>query len=162
MPFLWLLVIGFFFVVIVISFISLIKQKKSTPILIQTATVFIVCFIPFQTIILELNFKNHLKERTEVITNIQNGTLQPNVTYNTSVIHLPKEYDHISSGGGDIIIEEANGEISVFYFTYRGILDGFSGFIYSPHNQEPHVNSFGGDFKEIVKMTENWYFVAST
>lgn len=162
LPFLWLLVIGFFLVVIVFSLVSLFKKRKWSPLLIQITTVLIVIFIPFNTIVLQLNFSNHFKERTEVISKIQNGTLQPNVTYNTSVIHLPREYDHLSKGGGDIIIEEVNGETLVFFYTFRGILGDFSGFIYSPHNRKPNINSFGGDFKEIVKMAENWYFVASS
>ncbi|USK70949.1 hypothetical protein [Peribacillus asahii] len=48
-----------------------------------------------------------------------------------------------------------------FLALLSSILDGFSGFVYSPTDQRPSRNDFDGDFKEIKKLDENWYWVAS-
>ncbi|MNR19056.1 hypothetical protein D3C85_1358200 [compost metagenome] len=57
------------------------------------------------------------------------------------------------------MIQEHGGD--VFFFTFRGILDNFSGFIYSSSDQEPQQEDFGGDFKEIKRIDNNWYWVSS-
>jgi hypothetical protein len=52
--------------------------------------------------------------------------------------------------------------VTIFtFFTYRGILDNFSGFVYTPNDQTPSKNAFEGDFKKIEKMDKNWYFIGS-
>jgi hypothetical protein len=44
---------------------------------------------------------------------------------------------------------------STFFFTYRGILDNFSGFVYSPNDKRPWKNDFDGNFKEIKRYCKN-------
>jgi hypothetical protein len=101
----------------------------------------------------------NIKERQDIIQMIESKKIVPNVSYNDSIIHLPNEYRHLSKGGGDIMAENQGN--MVFFFTYRGILDNFSGFIYSAGDLEPQNDDFGGDYKEIKKMAKNWYWVSS-
>jgi hypothetical protein len=108
-----------------------------------------------------MDFKMNKSEREEVIKMVENGSLKPNVSHDSLLIHLPKEYEHLSKGGGEIIVEKTGGSYTIFFFTYRGILDNFSGFVYSPNDKRPSKNDFGGDFKEIKRYCENWYWVGS-
>lgn len=157
MPFFWLMVYGFFTVVTIMSFITLFKTKQWRPVLIQLFTVLLLFFFPFNKIVLDLEFHANKSEREEVVTFIEKGVIQPNVSHNESLILLPKEYRNLSKGGGEIIVEDGE----VFFFTFRGILDNFSGFVYSPTDAKPRQGDFGGDFKEIVKLEKHWYFIGS-
>lgn len=162
MPFLWIGVYGFFIVVFILSVIWLFKLKDWKPFGIQMITLLLLIFIPFNQIVIDLDFKMNKSERNQVISKIQGGKLKPNVSYNNELIHLPKKYAHLSKGGGEVVIEEKNGHYSVLFFTFRGVLDNFSGFVYSPNDKKPQAHSFDGDFKEVVKMKRNWYYVSSS
>jgi len=156
-----LLVFGFFIVITVRTLITLFKNKDWKPIIIQVITVLLIFFIPFNQIVLDIEFKMNKSEREEVAKMVENGTLKPNVLHNSSLIHLPKKYEHLSCGGGEIVVEKSGNGYNILFFTYRGILDNFSGFVYTVNNQKPSKKAFDGDFKEIDKMDKNWYFVGS-
>lgn len=162
MPFVWFLIYGLFLVVFIVSIIWLFKKKDWKPFVVLIITILLLFLIPFNQIIIDKDFKENKSDRNEVIYKIKDGTFKPNVSYNSSLIHLPDEYQHLSKGGGDIVIEKQSESYSVLFFTFRGVLDGFSGFVYSPNDKKPQLDSFGGDFKEIVKIDEYWYFVSSS
>lgn len=61
----------------------------------------------------------------------------------------PEKYHQLSKGGGEVVIEK-NGKLIVF-FMYRGVLDNFSGFVFSPSDKKPTQHDFNGDFKQILK-----------
>ncbi|WP_156187528.1 hypothetical protein [Peribacillus loiseleuriae] len=165
MPFVWLIVYGFFLVGFIVAIIGLFKKKDWKPFGIQIITILLLLLlflIPFNQIVLDIDFKVNKSERDEIILKIHDGTFSPNVSHNSSLMHLPDKYDHLSKGGGDIVIEKQGEHYSVLFFTFRGVLDSFSGFVYSPNDKKPQSGSFGGDFKQIVKIDENWYFVAAS
>ena len=156
-----LLVFGFFIIVSIGTIITLIKNKDWKPIVIQVITILLLFFVPFNQIILDINFKMNKSEREQVAKMVENGELTPNVSHNSSLIHLPKKYEHISSGGGEIMVEKSIDGYNILFFTYRGIMDNFSGFVYTPKDQKLSKKVFNGDFKEIDKMDKKWYFVGS-
>lgn len=158
----WLIVYGFFTVVTVRTVISLFKNKKWAPVAIQAVTILLVIFFPFTKIVLDLDFKLNKSEREKVIQMVENGTIKPNVSHDSTLICLPKKYQHLSKGGGEIVVEKKANSYLVLFFTYRGILDNFSGFVYVPNDQRPLKNNFDGDFKEIEKLDKNWYWVGSS
>ncbi|WP_238579198.1 hypothetical protein [Neobacillus niacini] len=155
----WLVVFGFFIVITVKTILNLFKNKDWKPFTIQLLTTILWLFFPFTQVMLNLDFKMNKSEREEVVEMVEQGTLKPNVSYDSLLIHLPKKYDQLSKGGGEIVIEK-NGNL-ILFFTYRGILDNFSGFVYSPNDKKPSQSDFDGDFKQIEKLDENWYFVGS-
>ena len=156
-----LLVFGFFIYITVRAIITLFKNKDWKPIVIQVITILLLFFIPFNQIILEIDFKMNKSERERVVKMVENGKLKANISNNSSLIQLPKKYQHLSSGGGEIVVEKSGDGYTILFFTYRGILDNFSGFVYTPDNQKPSKKTFDGDFKEIEKMAKNWYFAGS-
>ncbi len=155
----WLVIFGFFIFITVKTIINLFKNKDWKPFTIQLLTILLWLFFPFTQVMLDLDFKLNKSEREEVVEMVKNGTLQPNVSYNSSLIQLPEKYDQLSKGGGEIVIEK-NGDM-VLFFTYRGILDNFSGVVYSPNDRKPKQSDFDGDFKQIEKLDGDWYFVGS-
>lgn len=156
-----LLVFGFFIYITVRAIISLFKNKNWKPIVIQVITILLLIFVPFNQIILDIDFKMNKSERERVVKMVKNGELKPNVSHNSSLIHLPKKYEHLSSGGGEIVVEKSGDSYNILFFTYRGIMDNFSGFVYTPRDKEPSKKEFDSNFKEVDKMDKNWYFVGS-
>jgi hypothetical protein len=157
----WLVVFGFFIFITVKTIINLFKKKDWKPFVIQLLTILLWWFFPFTQVMLDLDFKMNKSEREEVVQLVETGALKPNVPNSPSTIHLPEKYEQLSKGGGEIFIEKKDNQYSILFLTHRGVLDGFSGFVYSPEDKKPNHNDFDGDIKEIDKLDKNWYFVVS-
>ncbi|MBU8690345.1 hypothetical protein KM918_23865 [Priestia megaterium] len=157
----WLCVYAFFIIITVWTLIHLLKSRKWQPFVIQLITVALWFFFPFNQVNLDLNFKTHQDKREEVTAKIENGVIKPNVSDSPSLIQLPKEYTQLSEGGGGILVETKGKTKSILFFTYRGMLDNFSGFVYDPNDHKPSKGDFDGDFKQIEKVHKNWYYVSS-
>ena len=69
-----------------------------------------------------------MSEETYLFLLISIG-LKPNVSHNASLIHLPKEYKHLSKGGGEILVEKTGKDLNIVFYTNRGMLDNFSGIV---------------------------------
>ncbi|MCM3729011.1 hypothetical protein M3226_25550 [Neobacillus cucumis] len=146
-----LIVFGFFIFITIRAIITLFKNKNWKPLVIQVFTILLLIFIPFNQIILNLNFKWNKSEREQVANMVKNGELKPNVSYNSSLIHLPKEYTHLSSGGGDIVVEKSGKNYNILFFTYRGILDNFSGFVYTANDRKPSKKGLMETLKKLIR-----------
>lgn len=131
------------------------------PITINMVTILIVWFVPFTGIAITRDFSANLKGREKVISIIQSGDLLSNVSHNESLIALPKEYAHLSKGGGEVVVERDGDTLKVFFFTFRGVMDNFSGFACISDNTELYQGDFNGDFLEIEKKKDYWYWGAS-
>lgn len=157
----WLFVYAFFIIMTIWTLIHLFKKRKRQPFVIQLITISLWFLFPFNQVNLDLNFKIHQDKREEVATKIENGVIKPNVSDSPSLIQLPKKYTQLSKGGGDIVVETKGKAKSILFFTYRGMLDNFSGFVYNPNDNKPSKRDFNGDFKQIKKVHKNWYYVSS-
>jgi hypothetical protein len=138
------------------------KAKALLPFLINIITFLLVVYVPFTDIWLYLDFQTNFAERKQVISLVESGELKPNVSYTDTLIALPEEYKNTSKGGGDILLEKKGDKKMILFFTFRGISDNFSGFVYSPDNQKPSSGDFSGDFKQIKKIKDRWFWVASS
>lgn len=132
-------------------------HRALLPLAIQLITVLIVILVPFTKIVVTFDFIVNLKAREKVVEMVQSGQIEPYVSYNDDLMLLPKQYEHLSKGGR-IIVDD--GTSKIFFFTFTGVLDNFSGFIYSEHGP-PQSNDFNGDFVEIEKLRDHWYWAAS-
>lgn len=72
------------------------------------------------------------------------------------------EYSNVSKGGNEIIVEEHNGLKYIFFFTFRGILDNYSGFIHIPEGGDPSqfLDFDEKESTQIVHMEGNWYYAS--
>ncbi|MFD0051232.1 hypothetical protein ACFVHQ_18250 [Actinomycetes bacterium NPDC127524] len=156
-----LLVFGFFIYITVRAIINLFKVQDWKPVVIQVITILLLFFVPFNQIILYIDFNINKSEREQVAKMVENGELKPDVSNNTSLIQLPKKFEHLSSGGGEVLVEKSGDSYNILFFTYRGIMDNFSGFAFTPNDQKPSKKAFDSDSKDIEKMDEKWYFLGS-
>ncbi len=161
MPFVSIVIYGSFFIIFIIGIINFIKCKNWKPLVIQLIIIIICIYVPFVKIYMKLDFIIYKEDRKQVIELIEQKKLIPNVEYNNEMIHLPKQFLSTSKNGGDILVQEKENSTLIFFYTYRGILDNFSGFIYSFNDIKPIKSDFNSDFKEIIKVENNWYYVTS-
>jgi hypothetical protein len=119
--------------------------------------------IPWDTVSLKMECFINNPRREKVVNMVRNNELKPNVSYNKSLIQLPKKYAYLSQGGGEIIVERSKTDntLNVFFYSFRGVLDNFSGYIYTASSIRPDKHIFDGDFKQIIKVSDHCYWGSS-
>lgn len=129
------------------------------PLMVSTGTLFVAFFVPFTQLWLYANFHLNKAAREQVIEKVKSSTFAPNVAYNDKLIALPKD-SGVSMGGDEIIVEGSSNNPYVFFFTFRGILDNYSGFLWVPDGGRPEQFSDAGEpTTEIESFGGNWYFI---
>jgi len=167
--FLEFIVAVLFIISLIFSIINIFRNKKKQnkkvyyPLLINCLTIIIITFVPFTNIILNIDFSLNKNAREEVVHSINSGVIKPNITYNPHLIHLPYQYKGLSKGGDDVIFDKSQSGTAVFFFTFRGILDSFSGFAYCPKPNQDCTSKFidKQDTLQVNKIDDHWYWLAS-
>lgn len=166
-PIIWLVVMAVFILYFVKSFRSSKRffNKKQVrtyvPLIINVLTIIIIIFVPMTNIWLTVDFYVFKHTREQVMQKIMSGELQPNVSHNSSMINLPLKYKFLSKGGGDIVFSNTEEYQDVFFFTFRGILDNFSGYVYTTDMGRTLENGWYSDVFQQKKYNDNWYWIAS-
>jgi hypothetical protein len=122
----------------------------------------IVILGPFNAIYLKANFKLLQRHRTIVAQQIlagRTGTLVR--SGGRGDLFSLDFHDRWLSESGEIMVDHRNGKTFILFFTFRGILDRFSGYVYSPTGDPPAKDQFLGDGIEIDHIAPNWFWYAS-
>lgn len=148
----------------IIHFIHQLGEKRPLtilPLLINIIFILILRNVPFTEIWLDRQYEQNIEGYKQVVALIETGDITiPEDGY--GLMLLPENYQHLSRGGGEIIIENREGILQVFFFTYRGILDSFSGYTYRSDDLPPQDGDFGGFWDQIIPQEPHWFFVASS
>lgn len=139
-----------------------IGRKSVAPIGIQLVALLLVIYVPFTALWLKADYILNKAQREVVVAKVLNGQLKPNVEYNTGSIHLSGDDSGVSRGGDDIVVETHDGRTYVFFFTFRGILDNYSGYLYVPEggSAEKYSDLNEADVTQIKHIEHNWYLVS--
>ncbi|OFC72326.1 hypothetical protein [Alteromonas confluentis] len=139
-----------------------IRWRATIPAVIQFSAFAIVLFVPFTNLWIDADFHLYESQRQEVVERVYSGELVPNVSHNSALIALNSAYSKISMGGNEIVVRDIDGLVYVFFFTYRGILDNYSGFLFVPDGGDPRNYSDlnEDDVTQIIKYTDNWYWAS--
>lgn len=127
------------------------------PLAINLSVVAILWFVPFTSLWLAREFRMNWEGYNEVVALVEAGEIQP---YSYDLAPLPSEYCRLSRGC-EILIDRSDGVTRVFFYTFRGVLDNFSGYMYRSDDSPPEPSSFGGDWHEINQVRPHWYWMAS-
>jgi hypothetical protein len=150
---------------IVGSIIIIIRDKKTQknsktkilPLLITFFLVLTLLFVPISLLRLNMEYSSNRTEYHEVVELIESGDISDS---QEDVIPLPSQYKHLSKGGGDVIITKAENNLSVLFFTVRGITDNYSGFAYISDNSQNTLLALYPDIKECIKKENYWYWIS--
>ena len=160
-PLLLLLFLGQLFLLLV-SAIRLVFRFRNLkdnllPIGVNCSILLIVIFVPFTEIWLEAKFRSNWNGFNEVVTLVEDGTIKPN---EYRIAMLPEQYQYLSIEGR-ILIDQDDEITKVFFFTFSGVLDNYSGFIYRADDVPPQPFDLWTECKQLKEKRPHWYFCAS-
>jgi len=119
-------------------------------------------FVPFNSLWIQANYRRHRTEREAIVARIMSGQLRPNMLCCPSLIALESDEPYVSMGGNKVSVEEHDGKKYVMFYTFRGVLDHYSGFLFVPDNGDPSRFSDLGeaDRTELVRFSDHWVWVS--
>jgi hypothetical protein len=65
------------------------------------------------------------------------------------------------SEGGEVVVERQGEKSFTLFLTFRGILERFAGYVYSPTDDPPAKTQFCGDGREIEHVAPHWFWYSS-
>jgi hypothetical protein len=159
---------GVAFVVVTVSaLLSFFLRLKSwrlsgIPLLICVGTTLILGFAPLGNLGDKLNFFVNRATRNALVAQVEAGTLRTPSNPRSIVLSLGKDVPPVSEGGNEIIVEEHQGKKYVFFFTYRGLLGYYAGFLYVPTGGSPtRYSDLARDTTtRIERLDTHWFYVA--
>ena len=165
----WILLIGFFFVLTIIQIFKLVKERNQlTRQRIYSLVIIVGLFlltlyrdIP-NRIIEKVDWLVFLNKRIEIVEQVKNNELKPNVDWNGWVCELPFEFPIVSNGGNDIWIfkNKSDSTLTIKFWVLRNFFSNPSTyFIYTDNEQqlerlEKKINQLP---EENWKIRENWF-----
>lgn len=166
-PFLWLPVLGVALTAVVSAVVlpfqcwNTHRIRSLLPLVFLLGCFVITRFIDFTALWLAANFKFRKADRAQVVRQIASGELRPNVPHNSSLVALPGEFASASLGGGEIEVQRDGDKLMILFFTFRGVLDNFAGFVYTSDDSVPKNGDFAGEFIITKKIQDRWYYISA-
>ncbi|MBP2000780.1 hypothetical protein J2Z69_001811 [Paenibacillus shirakamiensis] len=134
------------------------KWIEVLPLWVLVITFLLVAFLPTQLGVWT-EFKMYESDRNELIHGVRNGQIVlEQKSFNSDLLLLPPKYSHLSDGG-EIFMNQA--KTSFFFYSYRGILSDFNGFIYVNDSHVNDIFEIFDSYHTIKKLNEHWYWVIS-
>lgn len=139
--------------------------RAGRPFGLHALTLVAILLIPFTDIAIWLDFHTKQARREAVVRDIETGKLQPNVAHNRGLIALGDDASRLSAGGNEVLVERSQGRTYVLFFTFRGVLNNYAGFLHVPAGGEPGhfariVEPDGDRTTQVVRFSDRWYFVS--
>lgn len=129
------------------------------PVAIVAGALAAAMLVPFTRLWLWMDFNLKRDARERVVQQVHSGELKPNVKHNADLIRL--DGSTLSMGGNELWVGGPSQRPFVFFFTYRGILDNYSGFLWVPDGENPgHFKDLNEPTTEILPFGGNWFFIS--
>lgn len=128
---------------------------RVTPIAFTLTTLVLALTVDFTAMMLDLDFKCNLANRHRCVKE-----LLSHFDKDAGMVKLPSGFGYLSKGGGDVQIGETDGTRFVLFYTYRGVLDNYSGFFYRDDDADLTASNGPDNYKQIKKLRDHWFFVA--
>lgn len=166
-PLLWLAALALALAAFVIAVILPFRRWRTRrltsllPLVFLVACVVITHFVDFTALWLATNFRLRHTDREQVVRRVVSGELRPNVAHNAALIALPGELAPASLGGGEVVVQRDGDKLKILFFTFRGVLDSFAGFVFTSDGSAPKDGDFAGQFFVNRKVGDGWYYVSA-
>src|SRR5690606_15867842 len=169
LAFIWLGLILILLTVTIIQLVKLIKERKNLTKLrivkLLTFTLLFILTLYRDTTNLGIEKVDWLifeNKRTEIVKQVKDKELNPNVSWNGWVCELPFEFPVISNGGNDIGIyrNKENNRTTVTFWVFRNFFDSPSTyFVYTndPEEKKRIEEKIKNKPRNNWKIKKNWY-----
>lgn len=129
------------------------------PLAVSIGALLAATLLPFTQLWLRINFELKREAREQLVQKVRSGELSPNVKHDIHFIRLAGG-SGLSMGGDEIVVDGPPGQQSVLFYTYRGFLDAYSGFVWVPSERKPEQFLDADEPNtEIVQFDKNWYYI---
>jgi hypothetical protein len=128
------------------------------PLMLNVVVLLLVWFYPFTSVWIHNRFDRYSSQYETAVSLVEHGALAP--AQDTDTVPLPAELAYLSTGG-EIRVNVSGGVTRVFFYTFSGLLDNYSGFMYRSDNSSPLSDNFAGDWDEVHELIPAWFFCAS-
>ena len=132
--------------------------REARPLLLSMLAAVVVLVTPFTSIWLRANWHWYRGDRERIVRQVQEGKL----SVAGSLLPLGSEEPYVSVGGNEIVVEEHDGGRYVFFYTFRGVLDSYSGFLHVPDGGTPtrFADLSEPGSTQLDRLGAHWYFAA--
>jgi hypothetical protein len=157
-----------FAVVLVWSLAHFVRNRQNRaslfPLVICAVSLCLVAWVPWTDLWLRFNFASNKAARERIVRDVYEGTLT-SYTINADgvgTISLPNNAPQVSNGGNEIETARRGAKTYVFFYTFRGILSSYAGFLYVPTGGDPSEFSDLNEKRRsiFVKYDDHWFFVS--
>lgn len=136
------------------------------PALVCVAAMAFAWSAPFARWWLWADFHGRLAAREAVIARVRSGSLVPNVAHAPDLIAL-RDGPQVSAGGNEVVVERHAGKTYLLFYTERGLLDRYAGYLWIESDADPQA--FGAGVRSgarIEGMSESdgegrWYYISN-
>lgn len=130
------------------------------PLMVCIVTATLALTVPWTDLWLDVNIWRYREARQAVVREVTAGSLQPSERDRPSIISLGRRFPGVSEGGNEVVVETHENARYVLFYTFRGILDNYSGVLYVPPGGDPRrFSDLDEPTAQIRPLKANWYFV---
>ena len=117
--------------------------------------------VPFDTLWLKADFLLRRRDRESVIAQLRSGAISARFPGNSiELVALPSS-PAVSRSGNDILVSGSREDPFVFFYTFRGVLDNYAGFLHVPPGHRPDEFIAAGEHPFLTrKFDDNWFFLS--
>ncbi|MCP4580012.1 MAG: hypothetical protein GY839_00230 [candidate division Zixibacteria bacterium] len=133
---------------------------RLAPLSVNLFCILLIVFFPFQERWIEKKFSENQTHRLEVVNIVISGEIGQIFEDHGRLIQLSENYKQLSEGNKILVMNES-GSITIIFYTFRGLRDEWSGFMYNSRDIGPAKIFPWGEVHQIMKLDEYWYFVES-
>lgn len=134
------------------------KVKSFLPLILCVTLIFLLIDRPLSPLFQKIEFSFKLDKREDVARQIINDKIKPS-NDRGDLFLVPKKYNKFFLSDGNEVMKIDD---KLFFFTVRGILDNFAGYVFSPSGVEPTNEDVQATIIKIQKMNNNWYYISCT
>jgi hypothetical protein len=125
-------------------------MRRLTPLLVTVLVLSPACSAP--------GIPDDEARRAEIVRAVTAGELAP-AANEQQAVRLPSDYEDLSAGG-EIVVTRWNDELRVVFFTRRGVVDAWEGYVWSD-DCELDEDPLGGLLHEVRDLGECWFYARS-
>jgi len=136
-------------------------RNRFLPAVLCTTALAAARFVPFDALWLKADFILRRSDRESVIAQLRSGTIPARFPGNSiELIALPSS-PAVSRSGNDILVLGPRDDPFVFFYTFRGVIDNYAGFLRVPPSHRPDEFIAAGDQPFLTeKFSDGWYFLS--
>ncbi len=88
---------------------------------------------------------------------IEENQLSPNS--NSDLIVLPSTQKSLSEGGSVLFTELSDNSFSILFYTNRGLIDNYAGFLFKSDNKNIQKTDYWGSTYKVKTLKPHWFWI---